>query len=601
MVVDPNGFVSFLSWLPGGLLAWVLIVAIVVGIATAVAWLVAAIRHGPVAAFGQTVRLLREAIIDLVGISPRRVAALAWLSIKESIRRRVVVVFAIFILVLSFAGWFLDPSSVNPGRLYLSFVLTATSYLILLLALFLSSLSLPAEFKSRTLYTIVTKPVRASEIVLGRILGFAAVGTCLLAVMGVSCYVFVEKGLWHTHKITAKDLQPVDASQGQAAGLRGKTSRVNGHRHVITTNATGTEGRVEMEQGHWHELTAAKEGDAISYQLGSPQGQLVARVPLYGKLTFRDRDGAEGKDKGANVGDEWDYRSFVEGGTLAAAVWEFDGITEEAFPNGGLPAELTIRIFRTNKGNIERGILGSLAVRNPKTGEKVDVKIFESKEDLVDEQFIPRELQTAEGEKRDLFRDMVDNGKLEIWLKCVEPQQYLGAARADLYLRAGDASFAMNFAKGYFGIWLQMMLVIGLGVFFSTFLSGPVAMISTLGALVGGFYSEFMYKMATGNTYGGGPAESVIRILTQVNVTIDLEPGLRTTAAVTADRVMGVWLQLMANILPDFGKFSFADYVAYGFNISGDTILTFTCRALGFLVPVFVAAYLCLKTREVAK
>jgi hypothetical protein len=170
-----------------------------------------------------------------------------------------------------------------------------------------------------------------------------------------------------------------------------------------------------------------------------------------------------------------------------------------------------------------------------------------------------------------------------------------------LYLRAGDASFAMNFAKGYFGIWLQMMLVIGLGVFFSTFLSGPVAMISTLGALVGGFYSEFMYKMATGNTYGGGPAESVIRILTQVNVTIDLEPGLRTTAAVTADRVMGVWLQLMANILPDFGKFSFADYVAYGFNISGDTILTFTCRALGFLVPVFVAAYLCLKTREVAK
>jgi len=599
MVVDPNGFVSFLSWLPGGLLAWVLIVAIVIGIVTAVAWLVAAIRHGPIAAIGQTAQLLRGAVIDLVGMSPRRVAALTWLSIKESIRRRVVVVFAIFILVLSFAGWFLDPGSVNPGRLYLSFVLTATSYLILLLALFLSSLSLPADIKNRTLYTIVTKPVRTSEIVLGRILGFAAVGTCLLLVMGVSCYVFVEKGLWHNHKITAKELQPVDASQGHAAGLRGKTSRVNGHRHVITTNAAGTEGRVETEQGHWHSLDLKKEGDAVSYELGSPQGQLVARVPLYGKLTFRERDGAEGK--GVNVGDEWDYRSFIEGGTLAAAVWEFDGITEDAFPNGGLPAELFIRIFRTNKGNIERGILGNLAVRNPKTGEKVDVRIFESKEDVVDEQFIPRELQTAEGEKRDLFRDLVDNGKLEIWLKCVEPQQYFGAARADVYLRAGDASFALNFAKGYFGIWLQMLLVIGLGVFFSTFLSGPVAMISTMGALVGGFYSEFMYKMATGNTFGGGPAESVVRILTQINVTNDLEPSLRTTAVVTADRVMGVWLQLMANVLPDFGKFSFADYVAYGFNISGDTILTFACRALGFLVPVFVAAYLCLKTREVAK
>ena len=54
-------------------------------------------------------------------------------------------------------------------------------------------------------------------------------------------------------------------------------------------------------------------------------------------------------------------------------------------------------------------------------------------------------------------------------------------------------------------------------------------------------------------------------------------------------------------ILPDFGQFSFADYVASGFNISGDTILIFTCRALAFVLPVFVAGYLCLRTREVGK
>ena len=44
----------------------------------------------------------------------------------------------------------------------------------------------------------------------------------------------------------------------------------------------------------------------------------------------------------------------------------------------------------------------------------------------------------------------------------------------------------MNFVKGYFGIWLQMVLVIGFGVMFSTFLSGPVAMIATVGVLLGG-------------------------------------------------------------------------------------------------------------------
>ena len=46
-----------------------------------------------------------------------------------------VVVFGVFILILLFAGWFLDPGSPDPARLYLVFVLTATSYLVLLLAL----------------------------------------------------------------------------------------------------------------------------------------------------------------------------------------------------------------------------------------------------------------------------------------------------------------------------------------------------------------------------------------------------------------------------------------------------------------------------------
>ena len=32
--------------------------------------------------------------------------------------------------------------------------------------------------------------------------------------------------------------------------------------------------------------------------------------------------------------------------------------------------ELNIGIFRTNKGAIEKGVLGSLSVRNPKTGVK---------------------------------------------------------------------------------------------------------------------------------------------------------------------------------------------------------------------------------------
>ena len=69
--------------------------------------------------------------------------------------------------------------------------------------------------------------------------------------------------------------------------------------------------------------------------------------------------------------------------------------------------------------------------------------------------------------------------------------------------------------------------------------------------------------------------------MTQQNVTSEAEPGLRTTVAQTLDQVAEVGLRVLAAILPDFGRFSFSDYVASGFNISGDTLLTFTCRALG--------------------
>lgn len=600
MVLDPKDVVPFLEWLyPWAFVLWFLVAAAVGVAVTAFGWLIAALRHGPGPATRITWGVLRDGALDLIHLSPRRAWAMARLAIQESIRRRVVVVFAVFILILLFAGWFLDPGSVDPSRLYLDFVLTATSYLVLLLALFLSSQSLPADLKNRTIFTVATKPVRPSEIVLGRIIGFTVIGTLLLAVMGAISYVFVVRGLTHTHQLTADDLQPAEGSvPGQPAVLRGNTSRVHQHRHKVRIEPSG-QTYVGLEQGHRHELTVTKDGDKATYELGPQEGMLQARIPVYGKISYRDRKG-EIADKGVNVGDEWMYRSFVEGGTLAAFVWTFDGITEQAFPDG-LPVELAIEVFRTYKGNIEKGVLGSLTVRNPKTGKKVEVRIFESKEFMTDSQLIPRQLQMPDGKKADLFTDFVDNGQVEIWLQCVESQQYFGAAQGDLYLRAKNASFALNFIKGYWGIWLQMLLVTSLGVFFSTFLSGPVAMLATLGALLGGFFNGFMFRLATGQTYGGGPFESVIRILTQQNVTSEMEPGLRTTVAQAADQVAKGFLWVMSNILPDFGHFSFAEFVASGFNISGDTLLTFTCRAFAFVVPVFIAAFLCLKNREIGK
>jgi hypothetical protein len=91
------------------------------------------------------------------------------------------------------------------------------------------------------------------------------------------------------------------------------------------------------------------------------------------------------------------------------------------------------------------------------------------------------------------------------------------------------------------------------------------------------------------------------RMFTQENIVSDLDPNLRTMVVQTLDKLAEPLMKVAVMLVPDFGHFSFADYVAYGFNIPGDQILKFTFRMLAFVIPVFVAGLFCLKTREVAQ
>ncbi len=558
----------FDAWFSSALLFFLQSGALLVVLALVVGYLVAAFRYGPLGGGDIIYRRLKTAVFDLFSMSPRRIGALAWLAVQESLRRRVLVGFGVFLLILLFAGWFLDTQSTDPATLYLSFVLTSTTYLVLLMALFLSAFSLPTDIKNHTIYTIVTKPVRPGEIVLGRILGFAAIGTVLLALMGVVSYVFVVRVLNHTHDVEVASLKTVpNDSSGERVGRTGSTQN---HRHNVTLQPDGT-GSTDVVQGHWHEVDEVVDGDETTYTMGPPRDLFHARVPAYAtNLRFKDRTG-KGSDKGINVGNEWTYRSFIEGATLAAATWTFEDVTPERFPDG-LPIEMTVRVFRSYKGDIEKGILGSLVLRNPRTGRASAGINFEAKDGTIDSRLIPRKLTDPAGNSIDLFDDLVADGELEMQLQCLDIEQYFGVAKPDLYLRARDASFALNFAKSYVGIWVQMLLVTSFGVMFSTFLSGAVAMLATLAALVLGFFAKFIYGVAVGTVEGGGPVEALVRLISQRNVTSEMEPGLTRNVVQAMDNVFMFFMQSVTSLLPDFRRFSDVDYVAYGFDIPMDLL-----------------------------
>ena len=601
---------SFAAWIGPAVLRYLASAGIATLLVALVAWLVQAVGNGPLAAGDRVYRGLLAGLADVLAISPRRVWALARLAIQESLRRNVLVVLAVFALILLFAGWFLDPASVNPGRLYVGFILAATNLLVCLVTLVLAVFSLPADIKSRAIQTVTTKPVRTAEIVLGRILGFAVVGTCLLALMGISGWAFVVRSVSHEHVLEAGDLFSLpDVDAGQA-GSEGRTSLDRGHRHRVVLDGRG-DGMAETTQGHRHRVTVTgtNESGERSFAIGAPIGLLEARRPLRGTLRFLDREG-RAATKGISVGAEWGYRQFIEGGTAAAAIWTFEGITPEEFPEG-LPLEMIVRVFRTYQGDIEEGIHGTIQVRNPTSSLRSESLPIVAREFTIDSLLIPRRINTvlAEGglQEVDLFRDLVSDGRIEVWLQCLEPAQYYGVAQADFYLRAGDGSFVINYAKSCLGIWFSMLIGTALGVMFSTFLSGPVALVAALAMLLIGQFREFIARLFTSQVTGdssivpgGGPIESLYRIVTQTSITLELDPTPAVQAMKVIDTVLLAPMRLAAGIFPSLSSLGTSDFLAGGFDIPGDLLAAHAAETAGYVLAFFIAGVFCLKAREIA-
>ena len=133
---------------------------------------------------------------DVFSISPRRVLAIVRLTLKEALRRKALLVFVVFALLLMFGGWFLTDSNSRADmqvRVHITFMLTSISWLILIVVMFLSSWGIPEDIRIRSLHTVVTKPARRIEVVLGRILGFSSMAIVILFVMGIAGYIWIQR------------------------------------------------------------------------------------------------------------------------------------------------------------------------------------------------------------------------------------------------------------------------------------------------------------------------------------------------------------------------------------------------------------------------
>jgi len=125
-----------------------------------------------------------------------RVRAIAWLTFREGIRMRIVVIFLVVLGVLIV----LLPDELRgdetiAGRLqnFLSYSLGAMGFLLSLATVFFSCATLTTELKEKSLHLVVTKPVSRFEILLGKWLGVNLLNVLIVALCGVAIYAFASE------------------------------------------------------------------------------------------------------------------------------------------------------------------------------------------------------------------------------------------------------------------------------------------------------------------------------------------------------------------------------------------------------------------------
>lgn len=477
---------------------------------------------------------LAEGIQDLLWMSPRRIGAMSVLVFRESIRRKTLGVLVVFAICFLFAGWFLSDPNRDPllrVPIYVTFVLTAISWLILPAVFLLSCWGLPDDIKARSLHTVVTKPIRRSEVLVGRILGVTLVGTLVVACMSVVGYLWLLRAL--------------------------------------------------------------------------PEVQgLQTRVPVFGAINFLDREGKPA-EAGVNVGDVNTFRSYIEGDTGARAIWTFKGVNSTLLnKEGKLILESKIEAFRTHKGNIEKSIISQYTFVNPTRKIRAKYQPFEISEFRDSIKSIDTNLFDELNRPVNLMTDLVDDGQLTVEVACLSTGQFLGMARPDLFIRAKDAPFVASYFKAVLCTWLMMVLIIVFAVSVSTIVKGPVAAFLTGVIIILGMFAQtFMKNLVDGEGFnkwkGGGLLESVYRIVTHMNDTIEMPKGFWTNVIQTLDMPLLQFAGRSRAVVPDFGTFQMAKFVARGYDVPWSSgLLPAVMQTLAFVIPCIVLGYFCLKSRE---
>ncbi|MGD0551416.1 MAG: hypothetical protein ABSB25_02065 [Sedimentisphaerales bacterium] len=121
----------------------------------------------------------------------RSIWAVAVNMIKQALRLKIAAVFMVLLLVLlPVMGLTMTGDGTVKGRMqtFVSYGMSLTAFLLSMLTIFTTTYSLTSDVKDKQVYTVLTKPIRRFQFVLGKLLGIVILDAGLLVLFSAIIY-----------------------------------------------------------------------------------------------------------------------------------------------------------------------------------------------------------------------------------------------------------------------------------------------------------------------------------------------------------------------------------------------------------------------------
>jgi len=355
---------------------------------------------------------------------------------------KIAAVFIILLVVLlPVMGASMTGDGTLKGRLqtFVSYGLSLTSLLLCLLTIIVSIYSLTSDIEQRQIYTVLTKPVRRFQLLLGKLLGVILLDVALLVLFSAIIYAIVI-------------YTPKFANANEA-------ERLQAQNEFYTARAALTPPEVDVTQEVLDTYSKLEKTGQLEQLFRG-----LSRKKIIAAITSRKL---------------FEKRAAVVGQQL---LWEFDNV-KPLDPNQSLFVKFKYDVS-VNPPDLQvygRWVVGDY--RQVRYGEKIKTPIYTfDRKDLIRtfyEQEVPANAVAEDGYLAVRFLNVPLNNTPVIF-----PPDGL-----QVLYEAG--SFTANFIKAVLLILFRLIFLASLGILASTFLSFPVAILLSLVVFFTATFSGF--------------------------------------------------------------------------------------------------------------